>query len=115
SRLWLELLREQFGGAVAVADEFGSEWAYIPHIYKTPFYCYAYNFGELLSLALYARYQADGPRFVPAIEAILAAGSSQSPDLVLKAAGVDMSSPEFWRGSFEVIGGWLRDLKRLCK
>lgn len=115
SRLWLELLREQFGGAVAVADEFGSEWAYIPHIFKTPFYCYAYNFGELLSLALYARYRADGPRFVPAIEAILAAGSSQPPDLVLKAAGIDMSSPQFWRGSFDVIGGWLRDLKRLCR
>ncbi len=113
SRLWLELLREQFGGAVEVAEEFGSEWAYIPHIFKTPFYCYAYNFGELLSLSLYARYRQDGPRFVPRIEAILAAGSSRAPEDVLREAGIDLCSPSFWQGSFDVIGGWLAELKRL--
>jgi len=109
------LLKEQFGSAVELDPVFRNEWAYIPHIFKTPFYCYAYNFGDLLSLALYARYKAEGARFVPAIERILAYGSSQSPDLVLKQAGIDMSSSVFWQGSFDVIGGWLKELKRLCK
>ncbi|MDI6738839.1 MAG: M3 family oligoendopeptidase [Candidatus Edwardsbacteria bacterium] len=112
-RLYEGMLKEQFGSAVEVDPIFRHEWAYIPHIFKTPFYCYAYNFGELLSLALYARYKQEGKRFVPAIERILAYGSSQAPDLILKEAGIDMSSREFWQGSFDVIGGWLKDLKRL--
>lgn len=115
SDLYLKQLRSQLGSAVEVPDEFRSEWSYIPHIFHTPFYCYAYNFGELLALALFARYKDEGKSFVPKIEKILAYGGSQSPDLIIKEVGMDMSSPEFWQGSFEVVKSWLTELKRLSK
>ncbi len=108
---WLKLLKEQFGSSVAVPELFKNEWAYIPHIVNSPFYCYAYSFGELLSLALYARYKKEGQSFVPKIEKILAAGGSQDPDKILKEVGIDMADPKFWQGSFEIIKGWVKELK----
>ncbi|MDO9026684.1 MAG: M3 family oligoendopeptidase [bacterium] len=115
SDLYLKMLREQLGSSVDVADEFRYEWAYIAHIFKTPFYCYAYNFGELLSMALYARYKKEGRSFVPKIENILSYGGSQSPELILKQVGIDMCSASFWQGSYDVVRGWLEELKRLSK
>ena len=115
SDLYIKLLRSQLGSAVEVADEFRSEWSYIPHIFQTPFYCYAYNFGELLALALFARYKDEGKSFVPKIEKVLAYGGSQSPDIIIKEVGMDMSSPAFWQGSFDVVKTWLDELKRLSK
>jgi len=111
--LYLDLLRSHLEKAVAVADEFRLEWAYIPHIFHTPFYCYAYSFGELLSLALYARYRSQGSRFVSKIEKILAYGSSQSPDQILKEVGIDMADRKFWQGSFDILQGWLNMLRKL--
>ena len=55
---YLENLKEQFGDAVEVSDEFHWEWVSIPHIYNVPFYVYAYAFGQLLVLSLYQQYQA---------------------------------------------------------
>ena len=92
---------------------FRHEWAYIPHIHHTPFYCYAYNFGELLSMALYARYKKEGQKFIPAIEQILAAGGSEDPAKVLAAVGIDMEDPAFWQGSFAIIEGWMDQLEAL--
>jgi len=110
---YLGLLRAHFGSAVEVADEFRFEWSYIPHIFQTPFYCYAYSFGDLLSLALYARYRSQGSAFVPKIERILAYGSSKSPDGILREVGIDMSDPGFWQGSFDILRGWLEQLRKL--
>jgi len=111
-KLWLDGLKEQFGSSVEVDDSFQYEWSYIPHIVHTPFYCYAYNFGELLSLSLYARYKAEGKSFIPKIEAILAAGGSREPKQVLAEVGIDYEDAEFWRGGFEIIRGWLKELQR---
>lgn len=111
-KLWLDGLKQQFGDVVEVDDIFQHEWAYIPHIVHTPFYCYAYNFGELLSLSLYARYKQEGASFAPKVEAILAAGGSRDPKLVLEEVGIDYESEDFWRGGFEVIRGWMSDLEK---
>jgi oligoendopeptidase F len=115
SDLYFRMLKDQFGSSVELAPEFRHEWAYIPHIFKTPFYCYAYNFGELLSMALFARYKKEGRSFVPKLEKVLAYGGSQSPELILKEIGIDMCSPAFWQGSFEVVRGWLEELKKLSR
>ncbi|MDP2808356.1 MAG: M3 family oligoendopeptidase [bacterium] len=115
SDLYLKMLKEQFGSSLSVSDEFRYEWAYIAHIFKTPFYCYAYNFGELLSMSLYARYKKEGRSFVPKIEKILSYGGSQSPELILKQVGIDMCSASFWQGSYDVVRGWLEELKRLSE
>lgn len=111
-KLWLKGIHQQFGDAIEIDDIFGYEWAYIPHIVHTPFYCYAYNFGELLSLSLYARYKAEGKSFVPKIEAILAAGGSREPKQVLEEVGIDFESQDFWRGGFEIIKSWVDELKK---
>jgi oligoendopeptidase F len=83
------------------------EWVSIPHIYVTPFYCYAYSFGQLLVLALYQRYKEEGKTFVPAYLKLLAYGGSASPGFLLSEVGVDMNSAEFWQGGFDVISGMI--------
>src|SRR5947199_10107212 len=65
SEVYLSTLRQQFGKAVAVADEFRWEWLTIPHIFGSPFYCYAYSLASLLVLALYHRTKHNGPPFRP--------------------------------------------------
>lgn len=112
SAMWLAGLKEQFGDSVDVDPIFAKEWSYIPHIVASPFYCYAYSFGDLLSLALFARYKKEGKSFVPSIEQILAAGGSKDPQEVLRAVGVDMADPTFWQGSFEIIRGWQQELEQ---
>lgn len=113
SNLWLSNLHQQFGDSIEVDEIFRHEWAYIPHIFHTPFYCYSYNFGELLSMALYRRYKDEGKNFVPKIESILEAGGSKDPAEVLGLVGIDMASGEFWQGSFEIIKDWMNQLKSL--
>ncbi len=111
SELWLSTLHDQYGDAVDVDPIFRHEWASIPHIVSTPFYCYAYSFGDLLSLSLYARYKQD-PSYFGEIERILQAGGAENPDTVLKRAGVDMRDSAFWQGSFDIIRGWQTQLER---
>jgi len=111
--LYLENLEEQFGDAVDVSDDFRWEWAAIPHLYHTPFYCYAYSFGHLLVLALYQQYQEEGASFVPRFLKILTYGGSRSPEDIISEAGFDMASPDFWQGGFDVLEGLLGELEEL--
>lgn len=111
---YLDNLREQFGDAVDVSEEFRLEWLSIPHIYHTPFYCYAYSFGQLLVLALYRKYKAIGREaFEPQYLRILAYGGSASPDHILSEAGFDMASEDFWQGGFDVLAEMLDELEQL--
>jgi len=100
---YMQNLRNQFGEAVVVSDEFRWEWVSIPHIYEVPFYVYAYAFGQLLVLSLYQQFKLEGEAFKPRYLKILAAGGSQSPESVLTEAGIDMRSAAFWQGGFDVI------------
>lgn len=109
--LYLEQLHEQFGDAVEVGDEFRYEWLSIPHIYSTPFYCYAYSFGQLLVLSLYRRFRAEGETFKPAYLRLLSWGGGARPVDILAEAGVDPGDPAFWRGGFDVIRGLLDELE----
>ncbi|OQA21949.1 MAG: Oligoendopeptidase F, plasmid [Chloroflexi bacterium ADurb.Bin360] len=112
---YLDNLREQFGDAVEVSEEFKLEWLSIPHIYHTPFYCYAYSFGQLLVLALYRKYKAVGrDAFEPQYLRILAYGGSASPHHILGEAGFDMTSEDFWQGGFDVLAEMLDELERLA-
>ncbi len=112
---YLENLRDQFGDAVELSDEFRWEWISIPHIYHVPFYVYAYSFGQLLVLALYQRYRAEGDAFKPAYLKILSYGGAESPQRVLSEAGIDITSPAFWQGGFNVIAGMIDELEELEK
>ncbi|MEW6247594.1 MAG: M3 family oligoendopeptidase [Nitrospirota bacterium] len=109
---YLESLRRQFGRAVRVPDEFRWEWLTIPHLFASPFYCYAYSFGNLLVLALYRMYKKQGSAFIPRYLALLAAGGSQSPQEILSEVGVDMTSEAFWQSGFETIKDIVEQLDR---
>jgi len=106
-------LKEQFGEAMEVSDEFRWEWVSIPHIYHTPFYVYAYAFGQLLVFSLYQQFKAEGDRFKPRYLKILAAGGSASPESILTQAGIDIRLAEFWQGGFDVIRGLVDQLERI--
>lgn len=109
---YLRLLREQLGTAVPVPKEFQWEWLTIPHIYASPFYCYAYSFGNLLVLALYRMYKEEGQAFIPRYLNLLATGGSQSPDQILRSVGVDMSSEAFWQSGFDTLKEMVTDLEK---
>ncbi len=101
--LYMSKLREQFGDSVDVAPEFRYEWLSIPHIYQTPFYCYAYSFGQLLVLALYRRYQEEGDAFKPGYLRLLSYGGSARPENILAEVGIDMTDRSFWQGGFDLV------------
>ena len=111
--LYMDNLREQFGDSVELSDEFRYEWVSIPHIYNTPFYCYAYSFGQLLVLSLYRRYQQEGEAFKPGYLRLLARGGSARPEEILREVGIDMSDPAFWQGGFDVIRDMIDQLEAL--
>lgn len=110
---YLQNLRDQFGDAVEVSDEFRWEWISIPHIYDVPFYVYAYTFGQLLVLSLYQQYKQEGQSFIPRYTKILATGGSKAPVQVLSEAGIDVYDPAFWQGGFDVLKGLISELEAL--
>ncbi|HSN04870.1 MAG TPA: M3 family oligoendopeptidase [Nitrospira sp.] len=112
SQTYLAELRQQFGKAVKVPDEFRWEWLSIPHLFASPFYCYAYSFGNLLVLALYRMYKEEGAAFVPKYLDLLATGGSQSPRDILAKVGVDMTAERFWQSGFDTIRDMVRELER---
>ncbi len=110
---YMENLRAQFGDSVELSDEFRWEWVSIPHIYHTPFYVYAYAFGQLLVLSLYKQFKEEGESFKPRYIKILSAGGSKAPEEILAEAGIDIRSAAFWQGGFDVIDKMVSDLEKL--
>lgn len=110
---YLENLKEQFGDAIEVSDEFKWEWLAVPHFYHSPFYTYAYSFGQLLVLALYQQYRLEGEAFIPRYLKILSYGGSEAPLKILTEAGLDITSPTFWQGGFDVIQNMIDELEKL--
>jgi oligoendopeptidase F len=113
SAAYFENLKEQFGDSVELSDEFKWEWVSVPHIYLTPFYVYAYAFGQLLVLSLYQQYKAEGEAFKPRYVRLLAAGGSQAPAKICADAGIDIRSDKFWQGGFDVIAGLVDQLEKM--
>lgn len=110
---YLDNLREQFGASMTLSEDFAVEWTAIPHIYHTPFYCYAYAFGNLLVLALYRKYKELGRDFEADYLRILAYGGSASPDHIIREAGFDMASADFWQSGFDLLSEMLEELEGL--
>ena len=113
SKTYLQNLKEQFGNSVSLSDDFGIEWSCIPHFHHTPFYCYAYSFGNLLALSLFQRYKKEGKDFVPSYINILAAGGSKKPEKLLAEYGFDIRSPKFWQEGFDYIKEQVKTLSAL--
>ncbi|MFL6512162.1 MAG: M3 family oligoendopeptidase [Nitrososphaera sp.] len=115
AKIYIDNLREQFGSSVTISSDFEWEWVYIPHFYHTPFYTYAYSFGNLLVLSLYRQYKLKGKEsFVPKYFKILSAGGSRKPEELLIEAGIDISREEFWQQGFDYVQEMIQQMKSLA-
>lgn len=103
NELWIEANKPMFDGSVELTKDYGWWWMYIPHFIHSPFYCYAYSFGELLVLALYHRYLQEGSAFVPLYIELLSSGGSDAPEKLLARIGVDITDPHFWQGGLDLL------------
>ncbi len=115
AKIYMDNLKEQFGSSITISPDFEWEWVYIPHFYHTPFYTYAYSFGNLLVLSLYRQYKLeDRSSFVPKYFKILSAGGSRKPEELLMEAGIDISREEFWQQGFDYVQEMIQQLKALA-
>lgn len=113
SELYLNNLSQQFGDSVNVSSDFQWEWTYIPHFFHSPFYCYAYSFGNLLVLSLYQQFKNEGRSFIPKYLNILSSGGSRKPEELLKDSGMDISRDEFWQQGFNLLEDKIKELKKM--
>lgn len=114
SELWLETQRAMFSDSVTMTDDYGLWWSYVPHFISVPGYVYAYSFGNLLVLALYARYQIAGADFAPAYLDMLASGRSNWPHAIMKPLGVDLTDPGFWDQGLQMLDDMVREAEKLA-
>jgi oligoendopeptidase F len=114
NRLWLDANRPMFGDAVEITDGYAWWWSYIGHFIRSPFYCYAYAFGELLVLALYQKYRQEGQAFVPRYLELLSAGGSEAPHVLLARLGVDVTDPSFWELGLRLLTDMVAEAESLA-
>jgi oligoendopeptidase F len=112
--LWMATQNAMFRGSVRLTEDYAIWWSYIPHFLHSPGYVYAYAFGELLVLALYARYQELGEAFPPLYLELLAAGGSAWPEELLKPLGVDLKDPGFWAQGLGMLERMVRQAEELA-
>ncbi len=111
--LWEETNRNLYGDSVTLSEGYRWWWAYIPHFIHTPFYCYAYGFGELLVMALYQMYQQEGRPFVDRYLTLLEAGGSGAPAALLTRVGVDIEDPGFWQLGLQPFAKMVAEVEQL--
>ncbi len=111
--LWMSVQAESLGDAFDFMDGYETFWAYIPHFIHSPFYVYAYAFGDGLVNALYAAYAAGLPGFEDKYFDLLKAGGSKHHKDLLAPFGLDLSDPAFWDKGLSMIAGFIDELENL--
>ena len=109
--IWLAVQGESLGPAIRFDDGYGAYWSYIPHFIHTPFYVYAYAFGECLVNSLYAVYQDSAQGFQERYLTMLRAGGTLRHKELLAPFGLDASDPAFWSKGLDVISGFIDELE----
>jgi oligoendopeptidase F len=113
-RIWMEIQGESLGPAIAFEDEYQYYWSYIPHFIHTPFYVYAYAFGDCLVNSLYAVYQGAAPGFAEKYLDMLRAGGTRRHRELLAPFGLDASDANFWKKGLSVIAGFIDELEKVA-
>jgi oligoendopeptidase F len=111
--IWLEVQRESLGPAIKLGPGYETFWTYIPHFIHSPFYVYAYAFGDCLVNSLYAVYEQAESGFQEKYFAMLKAGGTKKHKELLAPFGLDASDPGFWRMGLSVIEGLIAELEGL--
>jgi len=113
--IWMEIQSESLGPVFNYPDDYGVFWTYIPHFIHSPFYVYAYAFGDGLVNALYAVYEADMPDFQARYFEMLSAGGSLHHRELLAPFGLDAASPDFWSKGLGLISSMIDELETLLE
>ena len=113
SELWMSAQAESLGPAIELRSGYETYWAYIGHFIHSPFYVYAYAFGDCLVNSLYAVYENASDGFAERYLAMLAAGGTNHHAELLKPFGLDARDPTFWQGGLSVIGRLIDELEAL--
>jgi oligoendopeptidase F len=111
--LWLEVQRESLGPSIELKPGYETFWAYIPHFVHSPFYVYAYAFGDCLVNSLYAVYEQAAEGFAERYLQMLAAGGTKHHSELLAPFGLDARNPKFWQGGLGVIERMIGELETL--
>ena len=111
--LWLEVQSESLGPAIALQPGYETFWTYIPHFIHSPFYVYAYAFGDCLVNSLYAVYQNAESGFQEKYFDMLRAGGTKHHSELLAPFGLDASDPQFWAKGLSVIAGLIDELEAM--
>jgi oligoendopeptidase F len=111
--IWLSVQGESLGPAIDIRPGYQNFWMYIPHFIHSPFYVYAYAFGDCLVNSLYAVYENAQNGFAERYLAMLAAGGTKHYSELLKPFGLDARDPKFWDGGLSVIAGMIDELERM--
>jgi oligoendopeptidase F len=109
--IWLGVQSESLGPAIDIRPGYENFWMYIPHFIHSPFYVYAYAFGDCLVNSLYAVYENASGGFAERYLAMLAAGGTKHYSELLKPFGLDAKDPKFWDGGLSVISGMIDELE----
>jgi oligoendopeptidase F len=112
-QLWLSVQGESLGPAIEIKPGYETFWMYIPHFIHSPFYVYAYAFGDCLVNSLYAVYEKAADGFAERYLAMLAAGGTRHYSELLKPFGLDAKDPKFWDGGLSVIAGMIDELEAM--
>ena len=109
--IWLSVQGESLGPAIDIRPGYENFWMYIPHFIHSPFYVYAYAFGDCLVNSLYAVYENAQSGFAERYLAMLSAGGTKHYSELLKPFGLDAKDPKFWDGGLSVIAGMIDELE----
>jgi oligoendopeptidase F len=112
NKIWIDVQVESLGDGVKFGDGYEVFWTYIPHFIHSPFYVYAYAFGDCLVNSLYARYQESSSGFQDKYFDMLKAGGTKHHSELLKPFGLDASDPAFWQKGIDVISGMIDELEK---
>ena len=115
-RIWLEENKKMFGNSLKLTKNYARWWSYIPHFIHSPFYCYAYSYGQLLVLALFGLYKSGKCKdFIKLYTDFLSAGGSKSPKDLIKTFGFDIENDGFWEVGITEVKKMLKEFKALIK
>jgi oligoendopeptidase F len=110
---WMDVQRESLGDAIEFGPGYETFWTYIPHFIHSPFYVYAYAFGDCLVNSLYARYRESGAGFQEKYFDMLKAGGTKHHSELLEPFGLDATDPQFWQKGLSVISALIDELETL--
>jgi oligoendopeptidase F len=111
--VWQEELGAMFGNALDLTESHRAWWSYIRHFVHSPFYVYAYPFGQFLTLGLYRLYQQEGAGFLPRYRQVFSAGGSVAPPALMASVGIDIADPGFWRSGMQYMEGLVAEAEAL--